>query len=270
MGVKPDDAGGTMFDKGSGKLSIIILFLIILLISCAAPRKADWEGMTVSGQVTDDRGRPVQGAHVYAYQKDRSSILGPADAMSEPTDEDGSYELILPEGSYNLVARWRLSGSVGGPMREGDLTGQLPVLYETEPGNGKGVDLQVKEFKPGAGRFRETDQATGTRVRGKVVDLGGKGVNGASVFAYIGPFRREPPDYTAPLSDREGRFEISLPGGGSYTIGARTGLGGKPEPGDMIGFWGGKADLVTVGEGSVVEDITIVLKPFGDTVNSER
>jgi len=242
---------------------LLLLFLLLSLFSCAGPDTTDWSGITIAGKLVDDGGRPVLDAHVYAYLEDKANTLGPADAMSEPTGANGAYILILPEGTYTLVARKRLSGSISGPLRNGDMTGQLSKPLRAGPGERTGVDIKLRVFRQGLEGDPKRILTTHTRIKGIVTDPGGGVLEGAHVFAYRGAFRPDPPDYLAPATDKDGRFEISLPGGGSYTIGARTGLRGKPRPDDSTGFWGEKNQPREIGEGTVTEGVRIVVTPYG-------
>lgn len=243
----------------------LLLLLILLSSSCAGPDTTDWSGMTIRGKLADDGGHPVEGAHVYAYSQGKSNTLGPAEGMSEPTGADGAYILILPEGIYTLVARRRMSGSISGPLRNGDMSGQMSKPIQTGPGDRTGVNITLTVFRQGSDGDPKRILNTYTRIKGIVTDPGGKVMDGTHVFAFRGVFRSDPPDLLSPATGLDGQFEISLPGGGFYTIGARTGLRGKPRPDDSIGFWGGKDQQWDIKEGSVTDGVRIVIRPYGDT-----
>ena len=184
--------------------------------------------------------------------------------MSEPTETDGRFILLLPVDTYTLVARKRVSGSISGPLRNGDMFGQLPEPLSAGPRGLTDIHIKMRVFRQGSEGDPKRILTTHTRIRGIVTDPEGKVLEGAHVFAYRGSFRQDPPDYLAPATDTDGRFEISLPGGGSFTIGARTGLRGKPRPDDSIGFWGGKDQPWEIGEGTVTEGVRIVVVPYGE------
>ncbi len=247
------------------------LFLFALLIpgflfpACSGSEIKSWSGIQITGKLVDDGDLPVRDAHVYAYLQGKSNTLGPADAMSEPTGADGAYVLILPEGTYILVARRRLSGSISGPLRNGDLSGQLSKPIRAGPGDRNGVDITLSIFRQGSAGDPKRILTTYTRIEGIVTDIGGKAMEGTHVFAYRGAFRPDPPDYLSLTTGLDGRFEISLPGGGYYTIGARTGLRGKPRPDDSLGFWGEKDQPREIEAGTVTEGVRIVVTPYGDT-----
>lgn len=237
----------------------------MLTHSCASTQVNNWEGVTVTGRIVDAVDQPVQNAYIYAYVEGRTNTMGPADVMSEPTSPDGTYLLVLPRGSYILVARKRLSGSISGPLKKGDMSGHLSRPYSADRG-GSGVDIEMKAFRHGVEGDPKRILTTNTRVAGVVVDVHGAVLPAMNVFAYKGSFRTDPPDYMAASTDTKGRFEISLPGAGDYTIGARTGLGGKPGPDEKIGFWGDKYRPRVIEEGTIVEGVKIVVKPYNDTV----
>ncbi|MDF1536561.1 MAG: carboxypeptidase-like regulatory domain-containing protein [bacterium] len=208
--------------------------------------------------------QPVPGGYVYAYNAGKHNILGPADAMSEPSGEDGRYLLIVPEGFYMVAARRRVSGAISGPLRNGDLAGQVAEPVEAVSGGVKNLGIILTGFHQGAEGDPKRILTTDTRIEGQVVDLSGRPVPGAHVFAYEGKFRPDPPDFMAPEADEDGYFRISLPGGGTFTVGARTGLRGKPGPEDRIGFWGGRDQPREVEGGSVTEGVRIEISPYGD------
>ncbi len=245
-------------------LLLLLPLLLLALPSCTGPDTTDWSGITIGGKLVDKTGHPVRGAHVYAYRADKSNTLGPADAMSEPTGSDGAYILILPEGTYTLVARRRLSGSISGPLRNGDMSGQMSKPILAGPGDRTGTDITLTVFRQGSEGDPKRILTTHTRIKGIVTDPDGKVLDGTHVFAYRGAFRPDPPDYLTPATGLDGQFEISLPWGGFYTIGARTGLRGKPRPEDSMGFWGEKDQPREIKEGSVIDGVVIVVTPYGD------
>jgi hypothetical protein len=185
--------------------------------------------------------------------------------MSEPSGSDGSYQLILPEGVYVIAARRRISGSISGPLRNGDFSGQLSEPVKALHGGLNDLRIVLSEFRQGLEGDPKRILTTDTRIEGRVVDISGKPVSGVHVFAYEGIFRSDPPDYMALATNEEGLFRISLPGGGEYTVGGRTGLGGKPRPDDSIGFWGGEREPQDVKEGEVTEGVVIVVVPYGES-----
>lgn len=244
---------------------LAILTLTAFILGCAASSREvveDWHGARITGVLWDQSGRPLQGGYVYAYGGSRANILGPADAMSENTKPDGIYELILPAGEYRIVARKRISGAIGGPLRNGDLTGSRKGTVTVDSQGVSGIDIDLRVFEEG----RDADPAriisTDTVVTGTVLDEAGNPVAGAHAFAYSGEFRMDPPDFLSKATGQDGRFTLNLPGEGIYTVGARTGYRGRPRKGDLVGFWGNSKKPREISEGITVDGVTLVLKAY--------
>lgn len=243
-----------------------VLVTIVFSASCAERqlvKNEDWTGIEITGKITDTTGLPVPKAYLYAYNYG-SSILGPAQAMSEPSDINGNYTIILPIGEYNLIARKRLSRSISGPLRNGDLHGRVSGLFSTGTGDTAGVDVIMRVFKQGMDGDPAKILSTQTRVSGVMTDKDGRPVSGAHAFAYQGKLRRDPPDFLSEKTGPDGRFSLSLPSSGEYTIGGRTGLRGRPRDNDMIGFWGGHDTQKFIGEGEIIENVELKLVPFSE------
>jgi len=83
---------------------------------------AEEGGLTLSGRVTDEMGRPVGGVHAFLYPDHR--MVGKPAALSAPTGKDGVYRLAAPgPGAWYLGARTRF----GGPVEPGELMGVYEV-----------------------------------------------------------------------------------------------------------------------------------------------
>ncbi len=102
------------------------------------------EGLTaIRGIVTDDKGNTLSGVRVGAYSN--FTVLGKPEYIAKVSDEDGRYELRLPEGGdYYIVARSRQ----GGPPISGDYYGRVgeenkPVAIKT----GQIIELNIKVYK---------------------------------------------------------------------------------------------------------------------------
>jgi hypothetical protein len=222
--------------------SLIILILVITSMGCS--------------------GTPIQNGYVYAYGASRVNILGPADAMSEITEVDGVYNIIVPGGEYRLVARKRLSGAIGGPLRNGDMVGKRPETLVTHSSVVSGLDIVMRVFEQGQEGDPSKILKTNTVLTGVILDEAGDPLAGAHAFAYQGDFRKDPPDFLSPITVQDGRFTLSLPGGGEYTIGARKGFRGRPRTGDLIGFWGNSRQSRSIVDGKTTGGVTLVLKAY--------
>jgi hypothetical protein len=242
--------------------------LLLALSACTGPLKGSpgrsWTGAEILGIVADEDDKAVSGAYVYAYGPERPNILGPSDAMSEPTGTNGEYSLILPAGEYTVVARKRQSGLISGPMKPGDLSGKHPEKVSVPEGGVMRASITLRPFSQGSGGDPKRVLLTGTRIEGVVIDVNGVPVKGAYAFAFSGSFRQATPDYMSGPTLEDGGFRLSLPAGGKYTVGARTGIKGKPAPGDLFGFLDGSGSSRDIMGDSVTTGVTIVISPYGD------
>lgn len=252
---------------------LIPVLLLAAMTSCAMSPgtrdESDWRGVEITGRLADEDGSPVKKGYVYAYAGSRRSILGPADAMSEPSDENGFYTLVVPAGVYRLVARKRLSGALGGPLRDGDLIGKMPAPVEAKSHAARQFDFSMRVFHQGLEGDPSKIIRSDTRIQGMVRDQNGAPIAGAHAFAYTGEMSKDPPDYLSDITGADGRFSLHLPGGGIYTIGARTGLRGRPRAGDLRGFLGGTPSAVQVEKGRGMDGVEVILVPFGEGGTSD-
>jgi len=211
------------------------------------------------------QGRPLVGASVYAYRRQSSNFLGPADFASAPSGRDGAYLIDLVEGSYWLVARKRASGSDAGPLVPGDLQGIHPGNPATvSPGIFTTVDLDLEEMRDLMFSRSGLRGPTATGIRGRITDESGAPVAWVFAIAYTSADMRRVPDFTSAMTAADGRFVIYLPAGGRYWLGARTHIRDKPAPGEPYGLFEGSPDhAVEVAAGEFADGKDIVLRAFG-------
>lgn len=244
--------------------------LLLLGSACAAtaPRPGEGAGESAPAQGVRGRltrqGRPLAGAVVYAYRRASAGFLGPADFASDPSGPDGAYVLDLVEGSYHLVARKRVSGADAGPLLPGDLRGEHPGNpVAVAPGRFTVADLELEEARDLMRTRGPAPGASDTGIRGRI--LGADGLPAAWVFAiaYTTADMRRIPDFASALTAADGRYEIRLPRGGRYYVGARARIRERPAPGEPYGLYGGSADHgVAVPDGAFVEGVDILLGVF--------
>lgn len=230
----------------------------------------DGEGRTgLQGQIVlKESGAPLAGAFVNVYPDTISNLLGPSQFISTPTDGEGRYRIEVPPGIYYVVARKRLSGQPTGPLEPGDFYSEHQrIVVRIEAGKFAVVDLPVVAMKaPMFFKSRVVDRATGTGIRGMLVDQSGRPVMGGFAMAYADPEMKRLPDFASTLSDEQGRFTIYLPAGGTYYLAARIHAWDMPSPGEPYGKYGGAtANPVTVATDRFVEEIRIEMAPFAGT-----
>ena len=222
----------------------------------------------IQGTVRNENtGKPVKGAHVYAYVDYSKNLIGVADYVSRGSEEDGSYQLDVPPGEYYIVARRRASGSNYGPVVTGDLYdhryGEKPIGVSASQTNNMDFSLQEMKEPLFFQVFTEQERKTDTIVRGHIVNESGVSVQGAFATAYVDDNMKRLPDYASTLTGDDGIYTLYLPSGGRYLIGARVHARSVPKPGEPIGRYEGSEDhSVTIESGDSLEGIDMTVRPF--------
>jgi len=73
-----------------------------------APYKSADISTGITGIVTGMDGNPARGAYVMVYTD--PELIGQPQYLSKPCDEDGSYNVALPPGTYYIAARLKYGG----------------------------------------------------------------------------------------------------------------------------------------------------------------
>jgi len=226
----------------------------------------DTPGVTaIAGTVYIAEGRtPLAGAYVNVYPDTISNLLGPSQFISLPTADDGSYTIDLPPGTYYVVARKRISGDPTGPLSTGDFYSEHQRVVTTVVNNRTAlVDLELVPMKaPMFFKKMVVETESDTGFRGRLVDSGGQPVMGGFAMAYRDPEMKRLPDYASTLSDRDGRFTLYLPEGGTFYLAARVHAWDMPRPGEPYGIYGTPAEALQVETGTFREGLDITMTPF--------
>jgi len=261
---------------------VMVLFLAAGLVSACAPHHellVEGECPVQVNDYLDGQGRtgiqgtvyikgskePLADAFVNIYPDTLSNLLGPSKFMSNPTDEMGHYSVDLYPGTYYIVARKRMSGDSTGPLSPGDFYSEHQrIVTNVVAGKISRVNLEVVPMKaPMFFKKEVVARETDTGIRGVLVDATGNPVSGGFAMAYGDREMKRLPDYGSTLSDRNGRFTIYLPKGGTYYLSARINAWDMPRPGEPYGILGGETPTpVVVEKGGFVEGLMIELTPF--------
>jgi hypothetical protein len=215
--------------------------------------------------VTGYEGEPAEGAAVMVYPGDRELLTGPGYLSLAVSDGEGRFRIDLAPGTYRLAARKRQGGELMGVLREGDLTAEYegnPVEVTSGSYRDLGtIPLRLVDSARLAERTaRGLPSPSPTRLKGKVIDTGGKPLAGQFVFVYRDQAMIGRPDFIT-TSAGDGTFAVDLPGGGTYYVGARNRSGGPRQPGEMVGRVEDSADSsVQVEEGSEREGLAITME----------
>ncbi len=223
------------------------------------------EGALLEGVILGPQG-PEEGAMVFAFPDAGSDfrgpdISGPQGSVSGGSEAGGRFSAELPPGRYFIVASRRRGGGPLGPLRAGDLHGYFsgnPVVLES--GRRVAVTVAMVE-KLRETTSRRTASASPAGVSGVLRDTAGKPRPGLFAFATTDPNMAGgmPPFRSLPVAE-DGAYRLELPAGRTYYIGARSGYGGPPLPGEWFGVHGGDQPApVSVGSG-MVEGLDITVK----------
>ncbi|HEY5998992.1 MAG TPA: hypothetical protein VI078_06760 [bacterium] len=223
-------------------------------------------GVTIEGVVTGPRG-PESGAVLFAYPDATSDfrgpdLTGPQGSLLGGTGPDGKFSVELPAGTYFLAAARRKGGGALGPLQVGDLHGYFdgnPLTLRA--GQKAMITVQLTE-KLRQAEVRAVPAAGSTGVRGRILDPAGKPVPGVFAFATTDPnlIGAMPPHRSRPVGG-DGAYFIELPRGGTYYVGARTGFGGVPMPGQWQGMLGdANIRSITVETGRVIDGVDITVR----------
>jgi hypothetical protein len=217
-------------------------------------------GTGAAGQVLSG-GAPVEGASVFAYVRTESAFRDLGFAASAPTGTDGSFVIDLPPGDYYLLARKRAGGGIAGPMRKGDLFGYYPGNpVSVRPGGYRllsipATALKLRNVPSYSGKYKGA-----ALLEGRIV--GPDGMPRAGVYAalYDNPDLLNRPVFLSDVTGPDGRFRLPVPLPGVYYLGARSGYGGAPGPGDLYGrFEGNAAHSVSFREGDHLTGVVITV-----------
>jgi hypothetical protein len=222
------------------------------------------QGATGVAGVILGNGVPVPDVHVSAYLTAAGGFRDLGFAASAPTGSDGSFVMDLPAGKYYLVARKRSGGGVAGPLRKGDLFGYFaanPVAVtagETVP-----VSIPVTLLRLRNTPSYSRDFVAAASVEGRILDASGKPIRGAYAALYDNPELLNRPLFLSEVTGADGIYRLPVPVPGKYYLGARSGYGGSPAPGELYGRYEGNPEhSVVLKEGDRMRTVDIVVAPL--------
>jgi hypothetical protein len=212
-------------------------------------------GIVVSG------GSPAPGAYVYAYLRTGTAFRDLGFAASAPTGPDGSFLMDVPPGDYYLLARRREAGGIAGPMRKGDLFGYYPGNPVTvSSGRYARVAIPATVLKLRNAPSYSGGYKAAAFVEGTIRGVGGKPRAGVYAALYDNPDLLNRPVFLSDVTGVDGRYRLPVPVPGKYYLGARSGYGGSPVPGDFYGRYEGNPEhAVVLREGETLRGIDIVV-----------
>jgi len=212
----------------------------------------------VEGVVTFE-GEPLSGVVLFVYLDSNNAFRGMGYYMSPPTGVDGRFRLRMGPGTYYVVARKRMGGSMAGPLREGDYFGYLeinPVVVEEEGMLYKvEVPLVQKVERASPGGHGKT------LITGVIRDPDGNAVPGVRAVLYKSADMMNRPAHMSEPSGPDGSFEVEVPIGGTYYLAARDTIGGPVEPGQLYGRYNEDPEhAVSIETGKSVKGLVITVE----------
>ncbi len=203
---------------------------------------------------------------MYAYDASRGITAGPTFVTKARVGEDGRFRLALREGSYDIVAMMKESGSEVGPLTGGGLRGEYganPVAVK----KGEVAELGTLQLVPpdpakvGDLSKRGGVAGSGYVITGMVLLEDGGPAGGVYVMAYGDGRMVGRPESISDTTGKDGSFTLFLPGPGKYHLGARESIGGPLAPGELTGSYEGTPDnSVYLQEKGTVGDVRIIVR----------
>jgi hypothetical protein len=210
-------------------------------VSLGLVRRLDYSGDdddedVVVGQVTD-AGKAQADAVIFVYTDLTTQLKGMGYMMAGPTDEQGRFELALPDGTYYLLARKRQGNMTVGPLRAGDFIGYYPGNpLRLRDGRVEPLNIPMLEVPDKIEQMGRSLNGQ-TSISGLIRNVAGDPVAGVRVVLYEKPQMLDRPLFVSQPTGVDGRYTLSMQKGGDYYLAARNTLGGAPGPGDLYGTY---------------------------------
>jgi len=192
----------------------IVLMVVVVTLACALQAFA-METHLLKAKVSDIEGRPISGAKLFLY--DSPNVRMPAQFISALSDRVGLLLIALPPGKYWVVARFKSDGKYG-PLMPGDKHSGEPLEVDLTAG-GAESDFVVADIRE-LGQKKRATATDALRLKGRVVDTQGAPVAQAVVFANLSKEFSELPDFISAWTGADGKYEVYLPPGATYYVGA--------------------------------------------------
>jgi hypothetical protein len=252
-----------------------LVFFFVLLWCSVAIADGNDSGRITGAWVPRNIG-PITNGLIYLF----NANLGPPpktdrffrripDAVGKTT-EDGKFIIELANGSYYLSVQKKVGGDLPGPPQDGDLSGVIrdkrgnPIIYKIK--SGKITDIgMIRQATVYKTPFIKLTKGM-TAITGVVKADDGLPLADAVVLVYDNPTINGKPNFISHKTGRDGKYIVQVDHEGTYyvTIRAVNG-GGRPQPGDMVGSYGGEtAKPVTVKMLNVTKGVDIQVRHFAD------
>lgn len=263
-----------------GLLPVLLLFLI----GCIRSIPHDQPLGLLKGVVTNPAGKPAEDAQVYVYKwsfdeesiegiirdeigdgatesKDYGDYRGPADFKSAKTGVAGKYQVVVPPGTYCLVARRRYDRKINqGPLNPQDFSSLVSEPIKVEPEKTIRLSLKLIDTLRDADFFdRYLIRTYRTGFSGRVLSSVGRPVSGVFVTANEGKTKiSQRSDFISFPTDSEGSYTLYVYYEGVYHLGIKRRILGP-----YLAFHkrGNSADKTTSAlQGQIISNVDLVLE----------
>ncbi len=251
--------------------SMLLLFSLFIFpaspisAQSAASSNADSKGI-ITGKILIKGGSPLAGGSVWFYD----ALTGPPpfkNQMMRPPflrieiNADGTFRAELVSGKYYLRAVKRMSPEKAG-LQDGD------YVYYGLDNKGEAKEYVVKSGEildigtiSDVVLYKKSSDVIRTAIEGVITDAEGKPVEGVVVFAFRD--YTDKPLYFSRRTGPDGKYKLSV-SEGTYYLRARNRLkGGRPDPGELFGMYGGETPApVTAKDGEITRAVDITVATF--------
>lgn len=217
----------------------------------------------LTGVVQTADGAPLSRGEVYFFNNKTGPSPEPekywrVPDMTGPLDDNGKFTVELPPGRYYIGAIQRKGDSLQiGPPADGDMFYAGKDMYEvtsaaeTNPGVLKGAVPFVSDIVL-------TEKGI-TAIEGVILDVNGKPMESAIVFAHIKAEMNDKPIFVSKRTGKNGSYQLRVTGPATYYLRVRNIYGGgMPAAGAVMGALGGdKPIAVKVKAGEIVKGVNL-------------
>lgn len=228
---------------------------------------------TISGQIMIKDKIPMVNGKLFLFDKSK----GPPPSQDKywrvpdlisTIDEEGIFSVNVPKGTYYITAAQKNPDDEMGPPGgseyyyfHGDAEGNpRPLIITSGAKLNLGVLTGVIVWTPD---MNKRDKGV-TAIEGVVIDMEGKPVEGALVFAYLSKNITGRPAFISERTDKNGKYRLRVHDGGTFYLKVRSVFGGgAPETGEFLNITEDfEPDMVTLKKDQKLQGISLKVKKF--------
>ena len=246
----------------------LVFIMSVMVVTAAVVQGGENKSKAgiVTGQLAIDGVGPMLGGAVIFFDVAAGPPPSPANYWRVPTyvfkvDDNAEFKAELPAGEYYIGAIEKRSGEPIEPPQEGE------YFFISHNRSGKPWSITVRKHTTlalglsiAAKPFSRASLAVKgiTALEGTIRNDLGAPVEGILVFAFSSRSMNGKPLFVSERSDKEGRYQLRLSGGGKYYLRAQATYGDPPATAELRGVYKeGRAVPVKTGVVTNGIDITV-------------